>query len=34
MDTTDLSRTWPAEGITRLPCWIYQDPNNYKTERA
>ncbi len=27
------SRAWPAEGITRVPYWIYQDENIYRREQ-
>jgi phenylpropionate dioxygenase-like ring-hydroxylating dioxygenase large terminal subunit len=27
-----LSRTWPAEGATRVPYWVYQDEDIYRQE--
>ena len=27
-----LSRTWPAEGATRVPYWVYQDEDVYRQE--
>jgi anthranilate 1,2-dioxygenase large subunit/terephthalate 1,2-dioxygenase oxygenase component alpha subunit len=27
-----LSRTWPAEGATRVPYWVYQDQDIYREE--
>jgi anthranilate 1,2-dioxygenase large subunit/terephthalate 1,2-dioxygenase oxygenase component alpha subunit len=27
-----LSRTWPAEGATRVPYWVYQDEEIYRRE--
>jgi anthranilate 1,2-dioxygenase large subunit/terephthalate 1,2-dioxygenase oxygenase component alpha subunit len=27
-------RTWPAEGATRVPYWVYQDPDIYAEEQA
>jgi phenylpropionate dioxygenase-like ring-hydroxylating dioxygenase large terminal subunit len=27
-----LSRTWPAEGATRVPYWVYQDEEVYREE--
>jgi hypothetical protein len=32
MNAADDSRTWPAEGLTRVPYWVYQDPDNYQAE--
>ena len=29
-----LSRTWPAEGVTRVPYWVYQDEEIYREEQA
>src|SRR5687767_10120487 len=29
-----LSRTWPAEGATRVPYWVYQDEDIYRQELA
>jgi anthranilate 1,2-dioxygenase large subunit/terephthalate 1,2-dioxygenase oxygenase component alpha subunit len=29
-----LDRTWPAEGVTRVPYWVYQDEDVYKEEQA
>jgi anthranilate 1,2-dioxygenase large subunit/terephthalate 1,2-dioxygenase oxygenase component alpha subunit len=29
-----LSRTWPAEGATRVPYWVYQDEDIYREELA
>src|SRR5262245_34051350 len=27
------SRVWPAEGLTRVPYWIYQDEDIYRREQ-
>ena len=27
------ARTWPAEGATRVPYWVYQDPDLYREEQ-
>ncbi|MGQ0651936.1 MAG: aromatic ring-hydroxylating oxygenase subunit alpha [Betaproteobacteria bacterium] len=27
-----LERTWPVEGATRVPYWVYQDPDVYREE--
>jgi len=27
------SRTWPKEGLTRVPYWVYQDPQLYEREQ-
>jgi anthranilate 1,2-dioxygenase large subunit/terephthalate 1,2-dioxygenase oxygenase component alpha subunit len=27
-------RTWPAEGLTRVPYWVYQDEEIYRREQA
>jgi anthranilate 1,2-dioxygenase large subunit/terephthalate 1,2-dioxygenase oxygenase component alpha subunit len=27
------SRTWPAEGVTRVPYWVYSDPEVYAREQ-
>ena len=29
-----LERSWPAEGLTRVPYWVYQDEDIYKEEQA
>lgn len=29
-----LSRSWPAEGVTRVPYWVYQDPQTYADEQV
>jgi phenylpropionate dioxygenase-like ring-hydroxylating dioxygenase large terminal subunit len=29
-----LQRTWPAEGATRVPYWVYQDQDLYREEQA
>jgi len=29
-----LDRTWPAEGATRVPYWVYQDQDIYAEEQA
>ena len=29
-----LERTWPAEGATRVPYWVYQDQDIYAEEQA
>jgi anthranilate 1,2-dioxygenase large subunit/terephthalate 1,2-dioxygenase oxygenase component alpha subunit len=28
-----LERSWPAEGATRVPYWVYQDPQTYADEQ-
>ena len=28
-----LHRGWPAEGVTRVPYWVYQDEAVYKEEQ-
>ena len=28
-----LARTWPAEGVTRVPYWVYQDEEIYRAEQ-
>jgi phenylpropionate dioxygenase-like ring-hydroxylating dioxygenase large terminal subunit len=28
-----LERSWPAEGVTRVPYWVYQDPDVYREEQ-
>ena len=33
MTATD-SRCWPAEGLTRVPYWVYSDPGIYDEEQA
>jgi phenylpropionate dioxygenase-like ring-hydroxylating dioxygenase large terminal subunit len=33
MIATD-SRRWPAEGLTRVPYWVYSDPGIYAEEQA
>src|SRR5262245_3014387 len=30
---TPAARAWPAEGITRVPYWIYQDADIYRAEQ-
>ena len=32
--TRMLDRTWPAEGVTRVPYWVYQDQDIYEEEQA
>ena len=32
MIATDRARTWPADTLTRVPYWVYQDPANYERE--
>ena len=32
MTTTDVARAWPAEGLARVPYWVYQDEANYRAE--
>jgi len=27
-----MQREWPAEGVTRVPYWVYQDDANYRAE--
>ena len=29
-----LERSWPAEGATRVPYWVYQDQDIYDREQA
>ena len=29
-----LDRSWPAEGATRVPYWVYQDRQTYEAEQA
>jgi phenylpropionate dioxygenase-like ring-hydroxylating dioxygenase large terminal subunit len=29
-----LERSWPAEGVTRVPYWVYQDPEIYAEEQV
>ncbi len=29
-----LQRSWPAEGVTRVPYWVYQDAEIYAEEQA
>jgi anthranilate 1,2-dioxygenase large subunit/terephthalate 1,2-dioxygenase oxygenase component alpha subunit len=29
-----LERTWPAEGATRVPYWVYQDEDLYREEQS
>ena len=29
-----LERSWPAEGVTRVPYWVYQDPQTYAEEQV
>lgn len=29
-----LDKSWPAEGATRVPYWVYQDPEVYAEEQA
>ena len=28
-----LQRSWPAEGVTRVPYWVYQDREVYTAEQ-
>jgi anthranilate 1,2-dioxygenase large subunit/terephthalate 1,2-dioxygenase oxygenase component alpha subunit len=32
MIASDRARTWPADTLTRVPYWVYQDPANYERE--
>jgi len=32
MSAVPESRTWPVEGITRVPYWVYQDESIYARE--
>jgi anthranilate 1,2-dioxygenase large subunit/terephthalate 1,2-dioxygenase oxygenase component alpha subunit len=34
MTATTLSRHWPAEGLTRVPYWVYSDPDICAAEQA
>jgi anthranilate 1,2-dioxygenase large subunit/terephthalate 1,2-dioxygenase oxygenase component alpha subunit len=29
-----MTRTWPPEGATRVPYWVYQDPDLYQEEQS
>ena len=29
-----LARAWPAEGVTRVPYWVYQDEEIYRAEQT
>jgi hypothetical protein len=31
---TAAPRTWPAEGYTRAPYWVYTDPDIYAQEQV
>ncbi|HEX9570919.1 MAG TPA: Rieske (2Fe-2S) protein, partial [Burkholderiales bacterium] len=33
MSAVPQSRVWPAEGITRVPYWVYQDTGVYAREQ-
>lgn len=33
-ESTAPRRSWPEEGITRVPYWSYQDPDVYRQEQA
>ena len=33
MSAIHASRTWPKEGLTRVPYWVYQDPELYQREQ-
>ena len=28
-----LQRSWPVEGLTRVPYWVYQDAEVYREEQ-
>jgi anthranilate 1,2-dioxygenase large subunit len=28
-----MQRSWPAEGATRVPYWVYQDGDLYREEQ-
>ena len=32
MIASDRARSWPADTLTRVPYWVYQDPANYERE--
>jgi salicylate 5-hydroxylase large subunit len=34
MNAPLATRTWPAEGLTRVPYWVYQDEDLYRREQA
>jgi len=34
MNVPPETRAWPAEGLTRVPYWIYQDEDIYRREQA
>ena len=31
---TAISHQWPAEGLTRVPYWVYSDRDTYEEEQA
>ena len=33
MSTTAATRSWPEQGLTRVPYWVYQDPGLYAQEQ-
>ena len=33
-ESLSASRTWPSEGLTRVPYWVYQDEEIYRREQA
>src|SRR5437660_5126165 len=33
MSTVPAARAWPAEGLARVPYWIYQDEDIYRREQ-
>ena len=33
MSAASESRAWPAEGVTRVPYWVYQDEDIYAREQ-
>ena len=33
MSAVPESRSWPEEGVTRVPYWVYQDERVYRLEQ-
>ena len=34
MSVTTVARQWPAEGLVRVPYWVYSDRDTYEEEQA
>jgi anthranilate 1,2-dioxygenase large subunit len=34
IQTRTQTRSWPSEGLTRIPYWLYSDPDLYAEEQA